>query len=85
MAMSGGHEVEEINMCYLCKEWVKESMTNQEVINAVGEMLEFENDEEKRLHLFELINKVMDKEEESGNNENTVYLNDLDEDDDGCL
>lgn len=65
-------------MCLLCIQFEKEKMTTKEIVDAVGEMLEFEDDEEKRLHLFELINKVMDKEE-SLTNENTVYINDLDE------
>ena len=57
-------------------------MTNQEAINAIGEMLESENDADKRDHLFGLINRVMDKEDEAiDNNLDTVYLDDIDEDD----
>jgi hypothetical protein len=72
-------------MCLLCIEWVKGSMSNQEAINAVGEMLESEKDSETRDHLFGLINRVMDKEDEARDSGlDTVYLDDLDEEDDEC-
>lgn len=69
-------------MCQICTDWVKGSMNNQEAINAIGEVLQSENDAETRDHLFGLINRVMDKEDEArDNNLDTVYLDDLDEDD----
>jgi hypothetical protein len=49
-------------MCLLCVEWNKGSMTAQETLKALGEMVEFETDEEKQAHLFELAEKVIDKD-----------------------
>ena len=46
----------------LCAEWEKGKMDVKEVLNAVGEMLDSETEDTKRKHLFELANKVIDKE-----------------------
>jgi len=69
-------------MCCVCTDWIKGSMSNQEAINAIGEMLQSEKDSETRDHLFGLINRVMDKEDElTDNGSDTIYLDDVNEDD----
>ena len=50
--------------CLMCLEWEKGKMTNKEVLNAVGEMLDFSEDETEKAHLFGLVEKVLDKEED---------------------
>jgi hypothetical protein len=79
-------EVVEINMaCYLCKEWELGKITEQEAYKALGELLEFETDQEARDHLFGLSEKILDKGEASPNLDvDTEYLLDL-EDEDDCL
>jgi hypothetical protein len=47
-------------MCVLCSQYEKEKMTSREILNAVGEMLDFTEDEEERAHLFGLVNQVLD-------------------------
>jgi hypothetical protein len=69
-------------MCLLCVQWEKEKMSNQEAIDAIGEILITEEDAEKRDHLFNLINRVMDKEDEIRDNQlETISFDDIDEDD----
>ena len=53
---------EEIKMCLLCLEWEKDRMTSREILNAVGEMLDFSEDDEERTHLFGLVERVLDTE-----------------------
>jgi hypothetical protein len=80
------HGAEEINMaCYLCKEWELGKITEQEAYRALGELLEFETDQEARDHLFGLSEKILDNSEASPNLDvDTEYLLDL-EDEDDCL
>jgi len=71
-------------MCLLCTQWELEKMSNKEAISAVGEILFTEENEENRKHFFDLINRIIDKEEELKNDENTIFLEDLDEEDSDC-
>ena len=51
-------------MCLMCVEYEKGKMTSREVLNAVGEMLDFSEDETEKAHLFGLVERVLDTEED---------------------
>lgn len=66
-------------MCLLCVEYEKGKMTNQEALNNIGEMLDGKSEDEMR-HLFELAEKIVDKEmpfQEWDDEEFTGSLDDL--------
>lgn len=69
-------------MCVVCFEYEKGKLTSKEAMDALVEMLESENDEDKVQHLFELANKIVDKDEsfkEWDNDEETGFLDELDD------
>jgi hypothetical protein len=67
--------------CYICSEWELGKMTEKEAYRALGEVLQFETDQEARDHLFGLSERILDKENKLEEfNEQTDYLWDLDED-----
>lgn len=72
----------EINMCIICLEYNKGKMTSQEALANIGETIDAnQNDEDKVQHLFELANKIMDKEqpfEEWDDDTQTGVLGELD-------
>lgn len=78
-------------MCIICSEWQKGKMTSQEALANIGEMLDSGQSEEEVKHLFELADKVIDKEqpfEEWDNDSQTGILDELDKafgDDDECF
>lgn len=66
-------------MCVLCTEWQKGTMTNKEALAAIGEIVITETDHEKRDHLFNLANRVVDKEEELTDSLDIISMDDLKE------
>ena len=69
-------------MCMLCVEWEKGKLTSKEAMQALSEMLNTEEDETKLAHLFELSDKIIDKDIPFGVNDFDLdYLEDLDESD----
>lgn len=50
-------------MCLICLEWEKEKMTSKEALQALGEIAINSTDEAEVTHMFELANKILDKEE----------------------
>lgn len=68
-------------MCIICNEWNKGSMTNQEALANIGEMIDSGTSEEEQTHLFELAGKVLTKEipfDEWDNTDTTGILDELD-------
>ena len=68
-------------MCYLCTEYEKGKLTDKEAMKALGEMLVTEEDQDKKEHLFEVANKILDKEnpfKEWEDYEETGVLDELD-------
>lgn len=49
-------------MCLVCVEWQAGKLTAKEAYRNIGEMVNAEDDEEKREHLFELSNRLLDAE-----------------------
>ena len=64
-------------MCLLCVQWEKEKMTSKETLSALGEMLDTEEDEKKREHLYDLADRVINKEVPYSDL-NSDYLEDMD-------
>jgi hypothetical protein len=64
-------------MCLLCVQWEKEKMTSKETLSALGEMLDTEEDEKKREHLYDLADRVINKEVPYSDM-NSDYLEDMD-------
>lgn len=69
-------------MCIMCLEWEKGKMTSKEALSNIGEMMDSQKSEEEIKHLFDLANKVLDKEEpfeEWDNDAQTGILDELDQ------
>jgi hypothetical protein len=49
-------------MCTLCQEWQKGNITNKEAFRALGEMLETATDELQKEHLWDLSERILDKD-----------------------
>lgn len=47
-------------MCLICKDWQSGRLTKREAFRALNEMLISPSDEEKKLHLFELSDRLME-------------------------
>jgi hypothetical protein len=50
-------------MCVVCLQWEKEKLTNREALGAIGELLDFSEDDSERTHLFGLVEKILGKED----------------------
>ena len=49
-------------MCIICKEWQAGKLTSQEAFRAIGEFISSAEDMEEKKHLFELSDKILDKD-----------------------
>jgi hypothetical protein len=49
-------------MCRICVEWEKGKLTTKEAFKNLGEALNASDSQDERNHLFELSNKLLDKE-----------------------
>jgi hypothetical protein len=49
-------------MCLICLDWQKGNMTSKEAFSAINEIVSTEKDETKLKHIFELSNKILEKE-----------------------
>lgn len=47
-------------MCIICKDWQAGKLTDREAFRAIGELLGTD-DEEKRRHLFELSDRILEE------------------------
>jgi hypothetical protein len=68
--------------CMICLEWQKGNMTSKEAYRAISEVVQSEEDEDIRNHLFQLSDKIIDKEmpdKEWDEDSIIQYLNDIDE------
>ena len=66
-------------MCVLCVEYQKGKMSTKELLSNAGEMINSESDEEKKAHLFGLVEKVISKDMPFDSWENDSVFGVLDE------
>lgn len=69
-------------MCYFCAQYEKSKLTTKEAMNAIGELLQNETDQEKINHLLEVTNGILDKEtpfDEWDTDDDTGSLDELDQ------
>lgn len=63
-------------MCIICKDWELGKLTSKEAFKNLGEMMEAaKNDAEESKHLFEVYEKILDKEVPISDNDEELNKN----------
>lgn len=61
-------------MCIVCLDWEKGKLTSQEALRALGELISGAKGKEKQ-HLFEVSEKILDKEVPMGESDEELNKN----------
>lgn len=68
-------------MCKICSEWTLGKLNDEEAFRAIGEHLNVETDQDERDHLFDVVEKILDKNQPIIDfEEDTDFLIDLEDD-----
>jgi hypothetical protein len=51
-------------MCIVCKEWNSGKLTKKEAMNALSELINFEDDREKIIHYYDTLERIEENDEE---------------------